>query len=144
MKSKIEFKLLEDHIYYKSGYKYQLQARANLKIKLTLLRPIDILFVTYENGILSALPGYAWDGPSGPTVDTKSFMRGSLFHDVLYQLMKEGYLSWGYQEYADDLLKDISKTDKMFFRRRAYVWLGVHAFGRVWSKISKDKILTAP
>jgi len=32
--------------------------------------------------------GYAWDGPSGSTVDTLNFMRGSLVHDALYQLIR--------------------------------------------------------
>ena len=36
---------------------------------------------------------YAWDGPSGPTIDTKNFMRGSLVHDALYQLMRHEHLS---------------------------------------------------
>jgi hypothetical protein len=39
--------------------------------------------------------GYAWNGPSGPTLDTRNFMRGSLVHDALYQLMREGRMDNG-------------------------------------------------
>ena len=41
-------------------------------------------------GDLLILKDYAWDGASGPTMDTKSIMRGALAHDGLYQLMREG------------------------------------------------------
>ena len=44
------------------------------------------------DGRLVIQKGYAWDGPSGPTIDTENFMRGSLVHDALYQLFREGKL----------------------------------------------------
>ena len=55
--------------------------------------------------------GYAWDGPSGPTIDTPSTIRASLVHDALYQLMKEGLLNIKYRKYADDLFKEILIED---------------------------------
>lgn len=137
-------KLLEYCIYYKSGYKYQLQKRAGIEIGLKLLKPIETPFISYRGGFLYAEQGYAWDGPSGPTIDTKNFMRGSLFHDVLYQLMKEGILSWESQKLADNALKEICKIDGMSLIRRSYVWLAVSLFGKTWSKLHKDEILTAP
>jgi len=140
----MDFKLLENCILYKSGYKYQLTEKASIEIELKLIKPVNNGFILYEKGILSPLAGYAWDGPSGPAVDTKSFMRASLFHDVLYQLMREGYLSWEFQKLADKLLKEVCKIDRMFAFRRAYVWLVVRCFGQLWSKMTKDKILTAP
>jgi len=138
------FELLEPEIAYKGGYKYQLTSPVRIKLKIALNKPIDIPFLHFENGILTVLAGYAWDGPSGPTIDTPDFMRGSLFHDVLYQLMQGGYLDWSYQELADYVLVSICKKDKMPWFRRAYVWLGVHEFGHYWAKISKDIILYAP
>ncbi len=30
--------------------------------------------------------------PNGPTIETKTFMRASLVHDALYQLMREEHL----------------------------------------------------
>jgi len=32
--------------------------------------------------------GYSSDGPSGPTIDTKSFMLGAFVHDALYEMLR--------------------------------------------------------
>ena len=48
---------------------------------------------------------YAWDGPSGPTIDTPTNMRASLFHDALCQGMAEDLLDRMYRKYADELLR---------------------------------------
>ena len=40
---------------------------------------------------------YAWDGPSGPTIDTSNSMRASLVHDVLYQAMREEGLAYEFR-----------------------------------------------
>lgn len=72
---------------------------------------------------------YAWDGPSGPTIDTESFMRGSLVHDALYQLMREGHLDrkiW--RLYADKLLRKICLEDDMSKFRAWYVYHSVRLF----------------
>jgi len=42
----------------------------------------------WDDGRLILRKGYAWDGPSGPTVDTEDSMRGSAGHDALYQLIR--------------------------------------------------------
>ena len=74
--------------------------------------------------------GYAWDGPSGPTIDTKNFMRGSLVHDGLYQLMREGLLAHEeYRKSADDLLRDICVEDGMSKFRAWYVHRAVRISG---------------
>lgn len=139
----IDFELLETHIQYKSGYKYQLRKNASIRINLQFIKHLDIPFITYINGVLIAKFGYAWDGPSGPTVDTKNFMRGSLFHDVFFQLIREGYLSDSYYELANILLYRICEIDKMSLLRRSYVYEGVDLFGEIWNK-SKDVIITVP
>jgi hypothetical protein len=71
----------------------------------------------------------AWDGPSGPTIDTKGFMRGSLVHDGLYQLMRDGLLDHEeYRKDADLLLKAICLEDGMSRFRAWYVYHGVRLF----------------
>ena len=42
-----------------------------------------------ESGCLQIAAGYAWDGASGPTIDTRNSMIASLVHDALYQLIRE-------------------------------------------------------
>ena len=81
---------------------------------------------------------YAWDGPSGPTVDTKTFMRGSLVHDALYQLLRDNAFGPGTSSlsreqirlYADDVLYAICAADRMGRFRRWYVKKAVNVFAR--------------
>ncbi len=82
-----------------------------------------------KTGHLALKKGYAWDGPSGPTIDTKNFMRGSLVHDALYQLMREGLLDQKYREDADKLLRAICRIDGMSKFRAWYVYWSVRTFG---------------
>ncbi len=82
------------------------------------------------NGELDIKTGYMWDGPSGPTIDTESFMRASLVHDALYQLIREGVLPVKpYRKRADKLLLKICEEDGMSFVRRQYVYQAVRWFG---------------
>lgn len=81
-------------------------------------------------GTLRISAEYAWDGPSGPTFDTKNFMRGSLVHDALYQLMRERVLDHRKdRKHADKLLRVIVRKDGMSWLRASWVYLGVRLFG---------------
>lgn len=88
------------------------------------------------NGILTIDAGYCWDGPSGPTIDTKDFMRGSLVHDALYQFLRDGKFgkpkskTWKRsRKLADQLLRDICIADGMWRIRAGWVYAAVRAFG---------------
>lgn len=83
-----------------------------------------------ESGTLTVKEGYAWDGPSGPTIDTPNFMRGSLVHDVLYQLMRLGALDHKkYRKRADEILREMCLEDGMSAFRAWYVYMAVQWFG---------------
>lgn len=110
-----------DHIAYKEGYKYLLHEDYKIKINITGLVIVTQFINLTADGWLTVFKGYAWDGASGPTVDTKSSMRGSLIHDVLYQLMRMGLLPRFHRAYADRLLREIGIEDGMW-PARAYVW----------------------
>lgn len=86
-------------------------------------------YMSVRGHFLTLQPGYAWDGPSGPTIDTKNFMRGSLIHDALYQLMREGVLDQDRRRWADLALFSICRADGMSYFRAYYVWLSVRWFG---------------
>lgn len=75
----------------------------------------------FDDGLLVISEGYLWDGPSGPTIDTKTGMRGSLVHDALYELMRRGLIEQSWREYADKLLRDICLEDGMS-KLRADLW----------------------
>lgn len=84
----------------------------------------------FMSGRLRIESGYEWDGPSGPAIDTDTFHDGALVHDLLYQLMREGYLSrWKYRRKADKEMRLQCKKDDMFVLRRWYTWLGVRLGG---------------
>ena len=46
--------------------------------------------ISLSDGILVLSSGYTWDGASGPVLDTKNFLRASLVHDALFDLLKYG------------------------------------------------------
>jgi hypothetical protein len=123
-------------VYHKGGSKkYVLDERYVDKLKV---KPKFIIHTPYcwfgNSGALHIYEGYEWDGPSGPAIDTDNFMDGSLVHDLLYQLMREGWLKprWLYRLYADNEMFRQCKKDKMFLPRRIWTWIGVRV-GGFWS-----------
>ena len=118
-------------ISYKGGYKYQLRETYTVFISIKPSVPILTQYIDlYTDGRLVIKEGYAWDGPSGPTIDTQTFMRGSLVHDALYQLMRENYLSRiEYREEADKILRQLCLEDGMWHIRAWWVYWGVRFFG---------------
>jgi hypothetical protein len=65
-----------DHIAYKSGYKYQLVEDYTLKTSIIGLAVVTQFINLTTDGLLTIFKGYCYDGASGPTVDTKTSMRG--------------------------------------------------------------------
>lgn len=110
-------------------YKYRLLA------DLVLQSSIKDIFVRTEyielryDGQLTLRKGYAWDGPSGPTVDTKDSLAGSAGHDALYQLITLKAIPSSMRERADDDLRDWCVEDGMNPARADYWYAGVRAFG---------------
>lgn len=83
-----------------------------------------------SEGVLSLAAEYAWDGPSGPSFDTDNFMRGSLVHDALYQLMREAVLDHQRdRKQADQVLRRLCREDGMSWFRAWYVYRSVRLFG---------------
>ncbi|MBM9577465.1 hypothetical protein JWG45_09905 [Leptospira sp. 201903070] len=137
-----------DQIIYKNlkNYKYQLmksyeyQTPIHSSSFLQIGVPEVKIFVELsKEGLLKIESGYAWDGPSGPTIDTKTFMRGSLIHDALYQLMREKKLDRSlYREVADKILKEVCLKDGMNSFRANYVYQSVRRFGESSAKPKDD------
>ena len=88
---------------------------------------------------------FAWDGPSGPTVDDPTNMRASLAHDALYYLMRLGLLDLLWRDAVDEYLKTCMIEDGApELRAEAYRW-GVSQFGKRNALPGSDRpILTAP
>lgn len=112
-------------IKYKKGYKYQLWETYTTQTDIVGYDIVTDFIILTPSGLLTILKFYAWDGPSGPTFDSKNFMEGSLLHDALYQLMRMGLLPQRYRKYADDRLKADCIRDGMCKFRATYVHFGV-------------------
>lgn len=134
-------------IAYNGGYKYQLKETYTVAIDIKPPALIETEYIRLDvDGNLTIRGGYAWDGPSGPTIDTLTFMRGSLVHDALYQLMREGHLDHEhYREAADRILQKICKEDGMWSLRAWWVYQGVRLFADpAADPASKRPIVRAP
>jgi len=102
-----------------------------LEGRRAVIRSDDRIWVALAgDGELWIADGYAWDGASGPAVNTTSFVRGSLVHDVLYQLIAAGALpKQPWKAHADAELYRICRQDGMGLARAWWVWSAVRVFG---------------
>lgn len=133
-------------IYYTEGsYKYQLAV--DYEHQTRIKPPAHVshdYFMMDRSGYLIVRRGYAWDGPSGPTIDTHDSLRASLVHDVLYQMIGAGLLPMDFREAADYLLYDILCEDGMP-SFRAWAWLrAVRTFGYWPAKKDERPVKCAP
>ena len=133
-------------IHYRAGYKYQLSQNYLSEIPLHPPLNINSDFISLgTNGELSIWSGYAWDGPSGIAFDTKTFMRASLVHDALYQLIREQRLDETYKDAADSLMRTIAIEDGMSAMRAGWCYRAVQKFGHSSATAGNTKpVLEAP
>ena len=116
-------------ITYSKGYKYQLEEPYAVQTPVIGYNIQTRYFTLYPNGYMVVGVGYAWDGASGPTLDSKSSMTPSLVHDVFCQMMRDKLISY-------DLWQD---TINAFFKKqcidcgmnplRAAIWHAGVEFG---------------
>ncbi len=130
-----------DIIEYKEGYKYQLSQQYQIDLNRlvpdgqALWSKVHVIddFIIFSNGKLTIMQGYAWDGPSGPAIDTTNFMRGSLVHDALYQLLENRLITAvdheEFRKLADTVLYIICLQDGMSRIRANWVYYGVRTGG---------------
>ncbi len=123
-------------------YKYNLHSDREFLTNIKVGHPKDLGLLAIEgNGNLIIRKGYSWDGPSGPTIDTKNFMRGSLIHDALYQLMREGVLPQQLRKKVDNILQEVCIKDGMSKVRAWWVYHGVRIGG---ASSAMPDLLSAP
>lgn len=117
---------------YKSGtngWKYETTKTVSIK---TSIFPKNAILTDYIElsllGCLTVKKGYNYDGASG-AVDTDTIMLGSLYHDSLFQLMREKHLDKSWRIFADKLLKNVCLSEGMFWIRANYVYQAVRLVG---------------
>lgn len=99
-----------------------------------------------ESGRMTLRRGYQWDGPSGPTIDTRDFMPGSLAHDGGYQLGRGGHVPSDWRQRYDRLLYDVCRSHGMGLIRATWVYWGVRLGGASsWRRAAEpeDKAMQA-
>jgi hypothetical protein len=135
-----------DKITYCRGYEFQTLADYTIQTPCRPKMEIDRAFLRMTtDGLLTIRAGYAWDGPSGPTIKTPSSMRGSLVHDALYQLMREELLGLSNRPIADLMLYDLCREDGMWWWRAKLWHRGVKKFAAFAALPENSyKIYTAP
>jgi len=123
--------------YEECSFKYRLVQTGSIFTScLPPSKKIKSEFVKFEKaippreGLLTISSGFCWDGPSGPTIDTDTFMLGALAHDALYYLIREGKLPMSYRKLADKELFLLCRARGMSAFRASYVYQAVRLFGR--------------
>jgi hypothetical protein len=120
------------------GWKYQLIEDYTIQTNIKDRNLGSKFLYLNSNGELLIQRFYAWDGPSGPTLDTADFMEGSLVHDALYQLMRLGLLPQSYRKYADELLRDICRMNGMCRFRNWYTYWAVRLFAGKAARVGTE------
>lgn len=145
-------------IKYRGGYKYQLAEDVDIRapeLGVFLATGTESRFLKLvhdektETTYLDFKAGYAWDGPSGPMMDTKTAMVASLAHDGGAQIMRRS-------KRMPSLIRTqfIRKNNDLFYRlcieggmwkfRAKYARWGVSRVTGYADPANKKPILEAP
>ena len=116
-----------------SEYKYKFKVEENFSIELPFkIADFEHEYASSKNGILEIKKGYAWDGASGPVINTKNTLISSLVYDVLYQAMRLNLIKSNNENknLADKNFFEILKMNGVnSFRSRVW-YLAVKLFGK--------------
>ena len=135
------------YIRYRSKYKHQLASTYKIEIPILPAEDIVTEFIELDtSGELTVKNAYAWDGPSGPVIDTPENMRASLVHDALYQLMRNDELkARTHRKTADELFRKICKEDGVSGWWANVYYKALRKYGKpAASPENKKKIHRAP
>ena len=116
-----------------SDYKYKFKVEENFSIELPFKIPDFVHpYASLKDGILSVKRGYAWDGASGPIINTRDTLVASLVHDVLYQAMRLNLIksSKDNRKIADKNFFEILKMNGVNSIRRKVWYFAVRLFGK--------------
>ena len=109
---------------------------------------VELEAIDSESVLITVEAGYSYDGNSGG-INTEDWIIPSLYHDIFYQLIRQGLLSPSLRKQADlcmyYLLKRSMIRGNYFARklgsaRARASYLAVRAFGAKYTKPRKIKI----
>lgn len=110
-------------------WKYRLTEDLELRCSITGIACRTEYVSLWDDGRLILRKGYAWDGPSGPTIDTADSLRASAGHDALYQLISLNAVPADFRILADRDLRRWCVDDGMSTTRADAWFFAVRAFG---------------
>jgi len=102
-------------IEYTAGYKYVLYKDTTFQLSFAPEKTIRYEHITFHaDNELEIKKGFPWDGMSGGVPDTDRNMQGSVVHDALYKLIRQGLLPMRYRHLADAELEIICVDDRVW------------------------------
>lgn len=110
---------------YWDGFKYVVAATFAVRTSIKGYAITEPLSSLRPDGTLTVLTGYAWDGSSGPCIDTRSSMEASCVHDVLCDYINQGLLPVSLQPLVDQEYYTICVKKKMWWRRARWRMLAI-------------------
>ena len=116
-----------------SKYKYKFKVEENFSIELPFKIPdFEHPYASSKDSILSIKRGYAWNGASGPVINTRDTLVASLVHNVLYQAMRLNLIKSSKENrmIADKNFFEILKMNGVNSIRRKVWYFAVRLFGK--------------
>lgn len=110
--------------------RFRLTERLVVRTKITGYEIRYGRILLHKDGLLEILPGYIWDGASGPTWDTEVTMAASAVHDAFYRLMANEKLPLKERWKADAELWYLMRVNGAWWFRAAYYYTSVQLFGK--------------
>jgi hypothetical protein len=127
----------------------QIQYREIPRWKYQILSPVAFVVPIYpevdiatpfinlsSKGVLEIAERYAWNG-ANVISDTEKNMRGSLIHDALYQLLRDGQLDKKWKLVADSVFEWVCVADGTWPVLGAAYEKALAIFG--WTALKKDE-----
>lgn len=121
-----------------TSYKYELYEDLTVNLPELVKYSFYHGYFNMVEGRLTICKGYAWDGVSGPTIDTKNTFVAGVVHDALYQAIREKFLPPIEKKSADKIFRRLLRENRMSWFRSQYFYLGVKWFGKSHIKAKHD------
>jgi len=132
-------------LFYVSGYKYQ--SRCDMVYFAGVYPPVDIvtdLIALRRDGWMWVGCYFAWDGCSGPTIDTPTNMRAGHAHDALAALIRMGKLAPVTRFASNELIRRIMIADGAYRWRADLYRLALNHTASWADPKNAKRVLTAP
>jgi hypothetical protein len=131
-------------ITYIKGMKYQLYEEYTAKTPIIEHEAKTTWIQLKEDGTLILAIGYAWDGSSGPTIDTKTGMQASAEHDAFCKLVRYGLLPDSLEKDIDQRYYDKCIEDKMWKLKAKWRYKALKKVSSYFKPSSRKRVYRAP